>query len=355
MPKKAPVLECSQEERIKVEELSRSRTEEARLVERAKIIVLLLSGMSVKDTAIRLGIRANTVIDWRRRFQTAGVAGLSDRKRSGKPPKYGKQFRDRVLQVLEQKPPKGFTRWDAPMIAEQLHSSTAAVWRVLRKEGICLQRRRSWCVSTDPGFAPKAADIIGLYLNPPSNALVLSIDEKPSIQELERKTGYVLTSNGKIVRGLKSAYKRHGTLNLFAALNIATSAIHAKTTERRRRIEFLEFMDDIVAEYPAGQEIHVMLDNHCIHKKNAPWLEKHPTVHFHFTPTSASWLNQVEIWFGIMTRKVLRGSSFADREELRQAIEAFVEGYGPNAQPFVWRKREAKGSKLKNTIVNLYK
>jgi len=171
----------------------------------------------------------------------------------------------------------------------------------------------------------------------------------------ERKSGYVLTSNGKIVRGMKSNYKRHGTLNLFTALNIATGAIHAKTTERKRSVEFLEFMDDLVAEYPEGQDVHVMLDNYCMHKKNTPWLEKHPTVQFHFTPTSSSWLNQVEIWFGIMTRKVLRGSSFADREELRQAIEAFVEGYGPNAKPFVWRKREVKGSQSKNTIVNLCK
>jgi hypothetical protein len=224
---------------------------------------------------------------------------------------------------------------------------------VLRKEGICLARQRSWCVSTDPEFSAKAADIIGLYLNPPQNALVLSVDEKPSIQALERTTGYVETDSGKIVRGFKSTYKRHGTLNLFAALEVATGAIHTQTTVQKRRLEFLEFMDQVMADVSENREIHVILDNYCIHKRNDPWLNTHPNVHFHFTPTSASWLNQVEIWFGILSRKALRGANLKSVEELRHAIEAFVAAYGPKAKPFVWRKREVKGSQLRNTIVNL--
>jgi len=178
----------------------------------------------------------------------------------------------------------------------------------LRKEGICLSRQRSWCVSTDPEFSAKAADIIGLYLNPPENALVLSVDEKPSIQALERKTGYVETNSGKIVRGFKSTYKRHGTLNLFAALEVATGAIHTQITKRKRRIEFLEFMDNVMTEMPGDKQVHVIMDNYCIHKKNQAWLAAHPNAFFHFTPTSASWLNQVEIWFGIFSRKALRGA-----------------------------------------------
>ena len=223
----------------------------------------------------------------------------------------------------------------------------------MRKEGVCLSRQRSWCVSTDPEFIPKAADIVGLYLNPPENALVISIDEKPSIQALERATGYVETDNGKIVRGFKSTYKRHGTLNLFAALEIATGAIHTQTTQQKRRLEFLAFMDQVLAGLPGDKEIHVILDNYCIHKKNDAWLAAHPNVHFHFTPTSASWLNQVEIWFGIFSRKALKGASFENIEHLRQAIEAFVAAYGPTAKPFVWRKREVKGTQLRNTIANL--
>ena len=198
-------------------------------------------------------------------------------------------------------------------------------------------------MSTDPEFVTKAADIVGLYLNPPENALVISIDEKPSIQALERATGYVETDSGKIVRGYRSTYKRHGTLNLFAALEIATGAIHTQTTKYKRRVEFLEFMDRAVAELPEDKEIHVIVDNYCIYKKNEAWLSQHTNVFSHYTPTSASWLNQVEIWFGIMSRKTLRGASFKNTEELRKAIEAFVNAYSKTAKPFVWRKREVKG------------
>jgi len=190
-------------------------------------------------------------------------------------------------------------------------------------------------------------------LNPPEKALVISVDEKPSIQALERSSGYVETDNGKIVRGCKSTYKRHGTLNLFAALQVATGQIQTRTTTLKRREEFLQFMDQIVTEAPAERELHVILDNYCTHKKCDAWLAEHPNVHFHFTPTSASWLNQVEIWFGIMSRKALRGASFRNVIELRQAIEAFIAAYNPHAKPFKWRKREVKGSQLRNTIVNL--
>jgi transposase len=228
------------------------------------------------------------------------------------------------------------------------------VWRALRKEGIQLQRTRSWCVSTDPEFAAKAADVIGLYLNPPERAIVFCIDEKPTIQALSRKTGYVRTSSGKVVRGLQSAYKRNGTLNLFAALNVATGEAIGKTTATKTRPDFQAFMDDVVKDIPLTQEIHVVVDNYCTHKKNDDWLKIHPNVTFHFTPTSASWLNMVEIWLGILTRKTLKGASFDSTRELAQAIEDFCEAYNAAAKPFVWRKREVKGSQLRNTIQNLY-
>lgn len=353
MPKTAPIPQCTETERQALEEWARSRTLEARMVERARIVLGCLDGKPVGAIAASLNVRPNTVIDWRRRFESGGIAGLRDRPRSGKPAQYTGEFRKQVLLALEESPPKGQAVWDGPALAKHLKTSVHAIWRVLRKEGICLARQRSWCVSTDPEFAAKAADIVGLYLNPPENALVLSVDEKPSIQALERRTGYVETDNGKIVRGFKSTYKRHGTLNLFAALEIATGAVHTQTTGKKRRIEFLEFMDRVVADLPAGKETHVILDNYCIHKKNDAWLAAHPNVFFHFTPTSASWLNQVEIWFGILGRKALRGASFQDVEQLRKAIEDFVEAYGPAAKPFVWRKREVKGSQLRNTIVNL--
>jgi transposase len=299
-----------------------------------------------------LKVRPNTVIEWRRRFDKQGINGLKDRPRPGKPVQYEAEFRNKVLKALELPPPSGQARWDGPAVAKYLGTSVHAVWRLLRKEGICLSRQRSWCVSTDPEFIPKAANIVGLYLNPSENAIVISVDEKPSIQALERSTGYVATQNGKIVQGYKSTYKRHGTLNLFAALEVATGAIHTQTTDKKRRVEFLSFMDQLLLGLPKDKEFHVILGKYCIHKRNDVWLAAHPNVYFHFTPTSASWLNQVEIWFEIFSRKALRGASFKSIEQLRQAIEAFVTAYGPTAKPFMWRKREVKGSQLKNNIVN---
>lgn len=353
MPKRPSQLTIDPEIRRKLDVIASSRTEEIRLVERARMVLGCLQEKPVAQIAREMKVRPNTVIKWHNRSQQHGIHGLRDRPRPGKPLKHGADFRLHVLATLEEPPPAGQAVWDGAALAARLRCSPDMVWRVLRKEGICLQRQRSWCVSTDPEFASKAADITGLYLNPPEMALVISVDEKPSIQALERATGYVETRNGKIVRGFKSTYKRHGTLNLFAALNIVTGSIRTQITDLKRRVEFLEFMDQVVAGIPAEREIHVILDNFCIHKKNDAWLARHSDVHFHFTPTSASWLIQVEIWFGIMSGKALRGASFNNTEDLRKAIEEFVAVYNQKAHPFVWRKREVKGSQLKDTIVNL--
>jgi transposase len=355
MSRKARSIECSPEDRQELEKKARSTSAELREVMRAKMVLGCLEGKTMIQIARELQVRPNTVILWRDRFAQCGIKGLRDVPRPGKPVTYGPEFRNKVLKLLEETPPAGQSCWDGPAVAKVLGASPHAVWRLLRKEGICLQRQRSWCVSTDPEFVAKAADIVGLYLNPPENAIVISVDEKPSIQALERSTGYVLTSSQKIVRGIKSTYQRHGVLNLFAALVIATGAILTKTTSFKRRVEFLEFMDQVVADFPADKEIHVILDNYCIHKKNEAWLAKHPNVFFHFTPTSASWLNQVEIWFGIFSRKALRGANCKSIADLRRVIEEYIEAYGPTAKPFIWRKREVKGSQLRNTIVNLCK
>jgi transposase len=336
-----------------LERLAASRTESKQMVERAGIILGCLSGLRVREIARRCHTRPNTVIKWRQRFVRQGLPGLRDALRPGAQRRYDETFRKRVLAVLEQPPPAGQATWDGPALARAVGGSVHAVWRVLRREGICLQRQRSWCVSTDPEFVPKAADLVGLYLNPPEKALVICVDEKPSIQALERRTGYVETGNGKIVRAYRSTYKRHGTLNLFAALEVATGQVKTAFTELKRREQFLQFMDQVVAETAPEQELHVILDNYGTHKKCDAWLAEHPNVHFHFTPTSASWLNQVEIWFGILSRKALRGLSSKSTVELRKAIEAFITAYTQNARPFKWRKREVKGSQLRNTIVNL--
>jgi transposase len=352
MPRNAPALSCSPEVKARLVSTSKSRTEEARAVERARIILACLEGEEIQQVAHELNTSIPTVSKWRRRFSQRGLEGLRDRPRSGKPPRYGAAFRERVLALLEQPPPPGLSHWDGPTVAEKLGASVHAVWRTLRREGIYLQRLRSWCVSTDPEFAPKAAEVVGLYLNPPVNALVLSVDEKPSIQALQRPSGYVETDSGAVMRAMKSTYKRNGTLNLFAALEIASGQVHAQTTERKKREDFRRFLDAVVAELPADKEIHVILDNYCTHKKNGDWLAQYQgRVQFHFTPTSASWLNQVEIWFGLLTRKTLRGASFASKDQLRSAIEAFVAKTNEPPKPFHWRKREVKGSQLRNTII----
>lgn len=354
MPRVAIPLKCEPKVMQELERLSRSRTDEARLVERAKIILACLSGKQNDVIAVEHKTQPMTVGVWRKRFAAEGLAGLRDKPRPGKPPKYqAAELKKRIIAKLEEPPPAGLATWDGGSLAQALNVSDDAIWRILRKEGIQLRRHRSWCVSTDPEFAVKSADIIGLYLAPPEKALVLCVDEKPSIQALERTTGYVQTSSGKIVRGLKSTYKRHGTINLFAALDVATGTIQSKTTVTKKRPDFQAFMDEVIATVPDGKDIHVILDNYCTHKKNGEWLKQHPNVYFHFTPTSASWLNQVEIWFGILGRKTLSGASFSSTEQLVQSIEAFVTRHNETASPFVWRKREVRGAQLKNTISNL--
>jgi len=309
------------------------------------------AGVAVNDIARKLNTYPNKVIAWRKRYEQEGLCGLRDKPRKGRPKIY-KDLTERLLKKISEPPPKGYARWDAQLLSQALDVSDDAIWRALRKEGISLQRQRSWCISTDKEFAAKAADIVGLYLDPPMKGIVLAVDEKPSIQALERKTGYIETSNGHMMRAYQSTYKRHGTLNLFAALEVATGEVITSVTERKTREDFIAFMESIVVEYPE-QEIHVILDNYCTHKKNEEWLAAHPSVHFHFTPTSASWLNMVEIWFGIFSRKSLSGASFASKEELRTHIEAYSKAYNQNPKPFIWKKREVKGSQLKNNISNL--
>lgn len=346
-------LICDDDTRKRLEKIARSHTESKRLVDRARIILSCLEKDDQTAVAKQLKTRVNTVNKWRTRFITNGIAGLEDVKRPGKPKTIGKNLRTDLLKLLETPPPKGQSGWDGNSLAKKLGAKRSSVYNILAKDGIQLQRTRSWCVSTDPEFSAKAADVIGLYLNPPERAIVFCVDEKPTIQALSRKTGYVETSSGSIVRGMQSTYRRNGTLNLFAALHVATGNISSKTTKTKKRPDFQLFMDDLVRDIPQTQEIHVILDNYCTHKKNEEWLKAHPNVTFHFTPTSASWLNMVEIWLGILTRKTLKGASFNSTQELAQAISDFCEVYNASAKPFIWKKREVKGSQLKNTIANL--
>jgi transposase len=327
------------EDRAVLEARVLAPTAEQRQVMRAQIVLLASEGQSTRSIAEELDVMPRTVSVWRGRYAREGLGGLEGRRRRGPKPKYTAETGRRILAVIERPPPAGLARWDGPLIAAELGDvHVQQVWRFLRANKIDLAARKSWCVSEDPDFAAKAADIVGLYLDPPANAIVLAVDEKPHIQALERTQGFLRLPNGRTLTGRSHDYKRHGTTTLFAALNVATGKIKAGHYTRRRRIEFLDFMNKTVASYP-GQEIHVILDNLSTHKPKCDrWLTRHPNVHFHFTPTHASWLNQVEIWFSILSQKTLDGASFASPTRLREAIDAFIARYNDDAKPFVWTK-----------------
>jgi transposase len=356
MSRPATPIHLTNEERKTLERGVKATTTEQRIVIRSRIILLAATGLKTHDIAARLSIRPTTVSTWRKRFAERHLEGLGDAPRPGKPRRYDERTEQRVLRQLEQPPPVGYSIWNGPLIAQALGDVTDhQVWRILRKHGIELQRRHSWCISTDPQFAQKAADIVGLYLAPPENAVVLSVDEKPAIQVLERAQGYLRLPNGKAISGYNHEYKRCGTTTLFTALNVATGHVKAGHYGRRRRREFLDFMNQLMADYP-DTELHVILDNLKTHQpKHDRWLARHPRVHFHYTPTHASWLNQVEVWFSILTRHTLRGASFRSVKELRQAIDAFVASYNPTAAPFEWKKATVHAVPLYKSIGDLRK
>jgi transposase len=321
------------------------------------MVLAAADGAATQSIASDLGQRPATVSKWRKRYAEGGLAALQDEPRSGRPAQYGEQDELRILRQLDQAPPPGYAEWNGRLLAEALGDVSADyVWQVLRGLGIALQQRHSWCVSTDPEFAAKAADITGLYLDPPEDAIVICVDEKPHIQALERTQGYLRLPSGRAITGFSHEYKRHGTTTLFAALEVATGLVSAGHYQRRRRREFLDFMNDIVRDYGPEVELHVILDNLNTHKpKHDRWLARHRNVHFHYTPTHASWLNQIEIWFSILARQALKGRSFKSPRELRQAISQFVQSYNAAAAPFEWKKAVVQQVPLARSYADLRK
>jgi transposase len=323
-------------------------------LKRARIVLLAAAGMSTRAIAKEVGVQPRIVSLWRRRYADHRLAGLKDKPRPGKKPLYTPATDKRILALLGKPPPAGFGRWTGPLLAKALGDvDVQYVWRCLRHYKIALAARKSWCESNDPDFAEKAADVVGLYVNPPATAIVLCVDEKPSIQALERAQGYLKLPNGRALTGQSHDYKRHGTTTLFAALQIATGKVIAAHSKRRRRVEFLGFMDSVAAAFP-GRELHVIMDNLNTHKKNESWLKKHPGVSFHFTPTRSSWLNQVETWFSILQGQSLTGASFTAIEQLQEHIDAFIAAYNENAEPFAWKKKKVYQRRFKGRrITNL--
>ena len=355
MPRAAAV-DLTATERESLLQWSRAVSGEHRRVQRARIILLAGDGLGTRAIARQLHTRAARVSKWRQRFARHRLAGLLDRPRRGKPARYNRETERRILAQLDQPPPSGYSQWSGRLLARALPGiSDDQIWRVLRRHRIQLPRRRSCCISTDPEFAQKAADVVGLYLNPPENAVVLCVDEKPHIQILERAQGWIRLPDGRALNGFNHCYKRHGTTTLFAALEVASGDVQVGHYHRRRRREFLDFMNDVVAARP-GQQLHVIVDNLNTHKpKRDRWLARHPQVHLHFVPTHASWLNLVEVWFSILSRQALRGLSCTHARQLREAIDRFVRSYQETATPFEWTKTEVHPSRPKMRYSDLCK
>src|SRR3979411_2915153 len=330
----ATVIILTAAERTELEGLARSTKTQHRLRQRARIVLLAAGGMASRAIGREVRCTTGTASKWRVRYAARRRAGLDETGDRGAEPKYTSQTDNRILALLDQPPPKGYGRWSGPLLAAGLGDvDVQYIWRFLRAQKIDLAGRKSWCESNDPQFAAKAADVVGLYMAPPENAVVICVDEKPSIQALERTQGYLKLPNGRALTGHSHDYKRHGTPTLFAAFEVATGRVKAKHEKRRRRKEFLAFMNDTVAAHQ-DSAIHVILDNLNTHKpRNDRWLRRHPNVHFHFTPTRASWLNQVEIWFSILQGQSLHGASFTSVKQLREHIDAFIKAYNNTAAP----------------------
>lgn len=351
---RAKAIILSSEEKDTLERRVRSATAEQRQVFRARVVLMAAEGQLGIAIAKELRCRTASVSKWRRRFVAQRLAGLEDAPRVGKRPLYTAETERRILALLDLPPPQGYAHWNGPLLSKALGDvDVQFVWKVLRRHGISLERRRSWCISNDPEFAAKAADVVGLYLHPPDNAVVLSVDEKPHIQALERAQGWLRLPNGRAITGHSHEYTRHGTTNLFAALNVATGHVQGHHAQRRRRVEFLAFMNKVIGEH-GDREIHVILDNLNIHKpKHDQWLRRHKNVRFHYTPTHASWLNQIEIWFSKLSRDALRGASFTSPEALRIAIDSYIQVHNTTAKPFRWTKPFVKPSAPKRRYAEL--
>ena len=337
----APALLLRDGDREELLRLTRSSRAPAGLALRARIALLAADGVSNTTIADGVGVSRPTVIAWRDRYQAKGIAGLHDEDRSGRPRRID---RAKVIAVTLAPPPKkyGVTHWSSRLLARHLKISDHAVASIWREHGVQPWRSNSFRFSTDPELEAKVVDVVGLYLDPPENAIVLSIDEKSQIQALDR-TAPVLPTQPHLIERRSHDYVRHGTTTLFAALDVATGKVTAALKPRHRHSEFLAFLKQVERAYPPGPDagqLHLVMDNYAAHKhpKVKAWLAKHPRFHMHFTPTSASWLNQVEGFFSILTRRSLKRASFTSKVALRRHIEAFLNNWNENPTPFVWTK-----------------
>jgi transposase len=324
-------------DREQLERWTRSSTIPAGLAQRARIVLLAADGVSNVEISERLGVSKPTVTSWRDRYRDGGIAALDDRPRSGRPRTL--DHREIVAATLKSPPAKlGVTHWSSRLLARHLKIGDATVARAWREYGIQPWRSETFKFSTDPELVAKVTDVVGLYLAPPQNAVVLCVDEKSQIQALDR-TAPMLPMQPGLPERRTHDYRRHGTTTLFAALEIATGRVTGHCLPRHRHQEFLRFLRQIARAYP-GVELHLVMDNYAAHKHPAvrAWLAANPRVNVHFTPTSASWLNLVECWFSIIERQAIHRGSYASVPDLNRRIRAFIDGWNDRAHPFTWTK-----------------
>jgi transposase len=331
----ALVLRSGDESRLSA--LVRSSTVEAGLAQRARIVLLAAQGVPNAEIARRVGVSRPTVIQWRNRYEAGGISALGDLDRSGRPPVIDDVA---VVVATVQAPPEalGVTHWSARLLGKHLGISFASVARIWREWNLQPWRRETFKFSTDPELDAKVRDVVGLYLNPPDKAVVVCIDEKSQIQALDR-TAPILPIRPGLPEKATHDYVRHGTTTLFAALEVATGKVTDACHPRHTHAEFLAFLKQVAKAYPRVP-LHVVADNYATHKHPAvqAWLAKHPRVRMHFTPTSGSWLNLVEVFFGIITRQAIRRGTFTSVKDLIAAIETFIDAWNDRCQPFVWTK-----------------
>jgi putative transposase len=330
-------LVLSAEEQAQLPAVAASRSLPHAMVARARLVLWAAAGDSNSAIAERLGWSMPTVGKWRQRFIEQRMAGLHDELRPGRPRTYGDEQVAGLINRVLRGQPKHATHWSVRSVAEDTGVSKSTVARYFALFGVQPHRSKSFKLSTDPFFVEKVRDVVGLYLNPPDNALVLCVDEKSQVQALER-TQPVLPMGLGYVEGVTHDYYRHGTTTLFAALNVLDGSVITQCKPRHRHQEFLSFLNHLNHSVPAALAVHLIADNYATHKhpRVKAWLARHPRFHMHYTPTYASWLNQVERWFGLITQHAIRRGSFRSVRELLRKIDHYVTQYNSSKRPFIW-------------------
>ena len=351
MSKKASPLKLKRGDKKRLESITRKRTAAARDVQRSRLILLALHRYSNAEIARLTDMQRHRVLYWRKRYEKEGLAGLEDRQRPGRPKEISVAAQKKLVTKVCGSPPKGYSRWSIRLLSEKTNMAFATVQRILNEYDLHPHRIVSFTISPDPNFEDKLLDVVGLYMKPPENALVLCVDEKTGIQALDR-TQPMLPLRSKKPRCWTNEYVRHGTRTMIASLDVNTGEVISHVKDNRRSETFLKFLDCLVNKYK-GKRLCIIMDNLNTHKNAVAleWLDAHPNVSFHYTPTHASWVNMIEVFFSIMTRQGLQQSVHKSARELERFLKEYVKEYNKKCGPYIW----TKGPKKLKRIIQLTK